>query len=95
MTTWKELAALDPHLVTLETACREWSEKALKKRESCSNAYWYGTIKPEVVKRVGYAVLDKSSPLSTEESYDTAYDHLADLLPPCRHEGVCWWGEGL
>jgi hypothetical protein len=56
----------------------------------CANYLWYREFKPEVVRLVGYS--RKGHPtLGTSQAYATAYHTLWDLLPDCRHEGLCSW----
>jgi hypothetical protein len=56
----------------------------------CANHLWYRDFKPEVTRLVGW--LRKGHPvLGTSQAYNTAYQTLWEILPDCRHEGLCRW----
>jgi len=80
--TFDELCEIEPALRDLEYQIREVDGSG---PHFSANAVWSQLCKPVLVGLVGW---DARRPeLRTQAAYDTAYDHLNDLLPPCRD---CW-----
>jgi len=80
--TFDDLCEIEPALRDLESQIREVDGSS---PHFCANAVWSQMCKPALVGLVGW---DARRPEPrTQAAYDTAYDHLYDLLPPCRD---CW-----
>ena len=77
--TFDDLCEIEPALRDLESQIREVDGGDA---HLCANAVWSQVCKPALVGLVGW---DARRPeLRTDAAHDTAYDHLYDLLPPCR-----------
>jgi hypothetical protein len=72
-----QMKKMEPRLAELETIAKKFDKK------SCTISFWYREIKPPLLHHVGWGRADRSDPLATCQSYDTAYSYLYDLLPNC------------
>jgi len=80
--TFDDLCEIEPALRDLESQIREVDGSDA---HFCANAVWSQVCKATLVSLVGW---DARRPgLRTQAAYDTAYDHLYNLLPLCRD---CW-----
>ncbi len=84
---WKELTALEPRLLELERDARGVEDDG-STSFFCSNFVWLplnATLRAVIgVARRGE---DPDPRLRSSVTYETAYDHLSRLLPPCRNCG--------
>jgi hypothetical protein len=89
--TYAELEARDERLVTLRRRVEAVRRPAIGR--FCAHAHWYGRrdsgFKGELCGIVGWDSANPDAALRTTEAYDVAYHHLYDLLPDCRHDGMC------
>lgn len=55
----------------------------------CANEHWYGEhgYRNQMCDWVGWGC--RNPVLRTSQAYDVAYEYLYQLLPNCRHEGLC------
>lgn len=87
---WNNLVHLEPRLEGLHNQILQCREENINKERFCANAVWYRQFKPQLVKLVGWdRIYDGPGELCSTEAYDTAYETLYDLLPDCKHEGIC------
>jgi hypothetical protein len=86
--TFEALAALEPGLAGLLAEARASAADA-GDPHFCANAVWYGYeghpgIKQRLLRLVGWERSDRHPVLSTPCAYDVAYEHIYEMLPPCR-----------
>lgn len=91
--SWEQLVGIEPELATLESDIRVHAEQHKLDENYCANAHWYGYryrgvdgagFKDRLVSLVG-SESRRGWLIATPEAYDLAYEHLCDLLPPCRN----------
>jgi hypothetical protein len=86
-----DLATAEPRL--WELASQAVAIKAQQRKggkQYCTNADWFADFKPALCRLVGWS--RKQHPqLGTEQAYATAYDTIHELLPGCKHQGLCRW----
>jgi hypothetical protein len=88
MITWDELVELEPRLLDLEKDVK--SVKDDQSRESfCANDVWYGIFRSDLSSLVGRYSRGNDAKLRTPYAFEVAYNHLYELLPPCRN-CLCW-----
>ena len=88
-TEFLKCAAHDKRLLELSKSIAEHTKRHKKDKKYCANDYWYrpGGFKSQLVQLVGYGA--EGEELKTEEAYDVCYEYLYDLLPNCKHKGLC------
>ena len=88
--TWAEMAMLEPALAELEADVVARVAALAAEPDFCRVDEFYGNVKPRLFYLVGWQrkasaerpVVD--TVLWSSDAYDAAYDHLLELLPPCR-----------
>ena len=87
---WDELIKAEPRLEKLyERVKRIQDDKS--KPSFCANLVWYGWVKAEMCRLVGY---EATTPVAgSSEAYDLAYKRLYNLLPDCRNCFGCTEGQ--
>lgn len=90
--TWNDLVTKQPALAEIEREIR--SIDATNDPAFCANFRWYGyrknpSFKQDMMELVGKWAITSDPDLKSSEAYDVAYQHLYNLLPDCRHEGMC------
>lgn len=86
--TWEQLAAREPELGRLR---EEIEQVEAIDSTFCANRIWYERLKPRMMKLVGDMAQSEDPVIISSEAYDLSYQTLYHLLPPCRHEGGCYW----
>lgn len=85
--TWAALVRHEPRLSELRA-----DVEAVKSRPGfCANAAWYGPgkFRQRMKALVGWEAERRDPFLGTMEAHDAAYHTLYNLLPDCRHQGMC------
>ena len=82
-----EYAKHSNELFQLESEIKRHAKENKSTRNYCANYFWYRLYKPEVRYMVGWNA--RNPALKSEAAYDVVYKYLYDLLPDCRHEGMC------
>lgn len=83
MKTFKKLCEIEPKLLELVELAKEQHKVYNRKRKYyCANDYWLRTIKPKLVLLVGWEA--RNPLLQNTDDYDTAYDTIYNMLPPCK-----------
>jgi hypothetical protein len=81
MKSFADLCQREPRLHSLERDIQ--AVKDTGGPSFCANDWWYGRLKPRLVRLVGFGA--EQPELRTPEAYDVAYDVLYELLPDCRN----------
>ena len=78
-------------LLSLEANIKKHATDNANNADYCANAEWYGYRGPGFKRRmcelVGWDA--RNSLLCSDEAYDVVYQYLYDLLPNCKHDGIC------
>lgn len=74
MITFSALCKDEPHLLILESRCRNF----IPVENQSLNSFWYYEIKPTLLQLVGWNA--QNPKLKGEQEYDVAYFHLYDCL---------------
>jgi hypothetical protein len=78
--TFEQLVKIEPRLKDLD---RQAAEVDGSDSDFCANRVWYGSLKPTLLKLVGW---EAAHPLlKSETAYDVAYEHIYNRLPDCKH----------
>jgi len=82
-------------LLQLEADIIKYSKLHENDEFFCANGAWYASAMPDapnfkrrLCELVGWSASNLF--LNSCEAYDCAYEYLYELLPDCRHEGMCW-----
>jgi len=81
---WEEIVEIEPELVELFNEARAVRDD--KERDGfCANQVFYTQFKPRIAKLVGWGA--DNDAVATPAAYESAFEMIYRLLPPCRRCG--------
>jgi hypothetical protein len=81
--TFDELCEREPALRRLYDEARA-ERRQRRSQHYCANRVWYGRLKPQLLRLVGWERPDRDPVLGSSDAYDIAYDEIYQALPDCQ-----------